>query len=167
MIPSRIQFALATWAEGSGCEWDGKEIREAADMISALKLDEQVRALVTAQELWVSPPRTGFDAHYSELDWLGMVVAFYEEGFSGYDDAQMRDALHSVHPSEDAALLAGLGLLKDQARESGQFADLEGLTLASLDDDNRREMHLWMTNTAPGYDWFHVGDVGFVLYRLS
>jgi hypothetical protein len=79
----------------------------------------------------------------------------------------MRNALHSVQGTEDEALLTGLGLLKDQARASGQSSDLEGLTLASLDADNRREMHLWMTNTAPGYDWFDVEGVGLVLYRLS
>lgn len=167
MLPSRIQFALSVWAENTGNEWNGEEIREAADTVGHLKLDEQVQVLTVAQELWTSPPREGFDAHYSELDWVALVVKFYEEGFTGYDDGQMRDALTSVHQSEDEALLAGLGMLKDQARATGRADELEGLTLASLDSDNRREMHLWMTNVAPGYDWFYVEGIGHVLYRLS
>lgn len=167
-LPTRLQFHLAVWAGDTISEWDGDEIRQAHEMIGSVRgLDNQVRALQIAAELWLDEPDAIKDKNLDNVTILALVIAMFGEGFPNWDSTEFREYLTSVHNSEDEALLAGLGLLKDQARANGYLADLEGLTLASLDSDNRREGYLWMTNTAPGYDWVHVEGLGYVLYRLS
>lgn len=163
---TRLQFALSQWAVNTANDWDSDEIRQAADMIgSAGKEDDQVRALEAAYEVWMADP---LGHNLGEVDTLALVIKFYEEGFSNYDGPQMVDALVSVHEEEHDAIVAGLVLLRDAAGHSTNRQEFEGLTTALNNATaDPREAHLWMTNTAPGYDSFWVEGVGYVLYRLS
>lgn len=164
-LPTRVQFALSAWANDTLSRWDGDEIKEAHDLISPLR-DDRVREQVlgVASELWLTPGDALKDAQVDEVTMLRLVVELYQTGWE-WDADEFRDKVVGVYGTEREAYLRAVDLLKERA--SIQYDTVTGAGLRDLDLSDQGEVHLWITNTAPGYDTLHVEDLGHVLHALS
>lgn len=168
-IDERELDAVEQWCEDTGNELAGEEADEAR-RISGEITDETARghALAAASELWLRDPHLHPSLRLPELDHLTLVVTAVLSGEITSRDKPdggdfVRDLVQLFTSERDAAERA-LELVRRHLGNNGQDHILESCpsTVDKLD-----EVRQWCNTVAPGYGWFWVDGVGWVLHRLG
>lgn len=175
---SDVDGAVAQWCEDTGTEVGSPMAHEATALVA--DHDGDVRAiLLTAASLWLYDvnfsPESGL--RLTEVGWVTVVLAAARDyvmvinGVVDFDEFRTR--LVGVFDSANLAATTALALLPEtRTFQALELKVCDYLTLPKHKDwavpqEHMREARLWCMNTAPGYEWFEAGAVGWVLYRTG
>lgn len=164
--------AVAQWCEDTANEIDGDEATEAAEIVTTLLDQDSVQAatLAAAAEVWLRDGRLDASLKLDEVDVVRVVATAVSLGEvtsrTAPDPGDFLSTLVALLPTELDAADRALGLLRGWLEADGLGHYLETVP-TRVDRHNLAEVRLCCVNTAPGYGWFEVDGVGWVVHRLG
>jgi hypothetical protein len=156
---------LAQWAVDTGNEIGGEETLIAAELVSGMSEAHKAATLAAGAELWQR-------AKLDEMQALSLVVAALENNVLTDHDAPDADDFLVKRPVVGAwedefdaakqALDLVCGWSELEHNPNGDVPALRPLIPADL-----AKVRMYCQVSPPGYDWFRVPGIGFVVYRTG
>lgn len=157
----------AEWRKAT--EVEGEDEEAARELLAGVPADLRDKALAMSVEMWPHDPN-GFAGHrhYSILEPVQhlavMLAGLKGEAVCGDpgDGALLFDKIISgPYMSEAAAAFFA-------AQETGvldEFVQRDQQGIEAISDDLVDDVRRMCLNVAPGYEWFEIEDIGWVVYR--